>query len=228
MLVADEYVRAEGRRVVAVGRVRYTIRRAAVQIDAAIEFKKDIFGGSVRPSDDRYRAGLDHRNGHPVGEVGRSRACGETTIGKSVRIVLPVTVRTVFARNKNRLHLLAILEKSHGLIPKIGNLRSAIAEYEIAARRDGDVTERTGIGVKAGHGRAVGAARVLVKPGVTGKTGGKAARLTLREVIIEHRHHGDFVGGRAGSGCAERVPVVATFEGHIVAVRPEPLLETTR
>ena len=68
----------------------------------------------------------------------------------------------------------------------------------------------------------------MVEIGTRPETRADRTGLTLRSVVVEHRDHGDLLGGRAIARVAEFVAIVAALVGHVIAVAPASLLQPAR
>ena len=233
LLITHPDIAEDAGRMIAIGRVGVVGRAGAVEIDAAVEFEPDIFRRAIGTRENGEVAGFDHGDRGPVAVSGRRGADGIAAVGQTVGVEADVAVRTVAACHGDARHFLELtgrcvrlVERDRGYRPEGGKLRRAPAENVVAARRDDDGAEFSGVFVKAAHERAARAFGVLVEIGAGCETGGERARLTLGRVVVEHRDHGDFLGSRAVARVAEFVAVVAALVGHEIAVGPTSLLQT--
>ena len=233
LLVTHPNVAEDSRGMVAEGGVGVAGGACAVQIDAAIESEPDVFGRAVGARHDGKIAGPDHRDSRLVA-VGRGRDAGRiAAVGQTVRVEIDVAVGTVATRHRDAGNFLQLSGSGVGLVKRDGRLRPEVGQFGrapseevVAAGRNDDGAEFPRIFVEAAHERTVRSLGVLIEVSTRREAGRDGARLALRSVVVEHRHHGDFLGGRAVALVAESVAVVAALIGHVIAVGPTPLLET--
>ncbi len=199
---------------------------STVEVHTTVELQQDILRGAVGARDDGKIAVFHHGDGGLIGVVGRGDAVGIPAVGQSVGIESRVTVRTIAAGHGDTRNFFAVLiEGDGGIGPEGRKLGSAPAEDVIPAGWNNDTAEFPGILVEPAHEGTVRALRVLVKVGVGGEAGDNRSGLTLRGVVVEHRNHGDFLGGGAAARAAELVRVVAALVSHVVAIGPAPFLQ---
>ena len=114
LLVAEENVRAQGRRIVAKRGVSDSQRTGAVEIHATVKFEQDVFRGAIGAGENGNRTAFDHRHGRAVGEVGRCGVRGIATIRQAVGVEVLVAVAAVLAGHRNSWHFLVVLIKRDG------------------------------------------------------------------------------------------------------------------
>jgi hypothetical protein len=113
LFVSKEGVGTQTGGVVAFGGIG--AESSTVEVNPAVEFDQDVFGGTIRPGEDgEGLAGLNHGNGRLVSVRNRSRVGGVTLVRKTFWIKGRVAVAAILAGYGDPRNFRSILIKRDG------------------------------------------------------------------------------------------------------------------